>query len=96
MKHLSLAVVALSLQRAAALLDATTTNASKDIEREAFRDSVLRSLPDIKTVIALHHNLVKGGKVGAQAVSGGSEAPPELWLRSEGMMHWPVERHRLA
>ena len=85
MKHLSLAVMALSLQRVAALLSATASkSSSKDARKEAFRDTVLRSLPDIKTVIALHHNLLKAGSERAPTVSGASETPPELQLRCEG------------
>ena len=56
------------------------------MEKEAFRDCVLRSLPDMKTVIALHHNLLKAEDLGGrQAVAGGNEVPPELQLRSEGV-----------
>ena len=84
-KHLSLEVLALSLQRAAAVLEPTDSSTTGGVEGEGLRDSVLRSLPDMKTIIALHHNLLKGGEVGAQAVTVGSETPPELRLRSEGV-----------
>ena len=86
-KHLSLSVMVLSLQRVGAVLEATASHSSEgSMEKEAFRDCVLRSLPDMKTAIALHHNLLKGEEVGGrQAVAGGSEVPPELQLRSEGV-----------
>ena len=84
-KHLSLAVLVLSLQRAAAVLEAIASSTAEGVEGETFRDSVLRSLPDMKTVIALHHNLLKGDEVGAQPVTLGGETPPELRLRSEGV-----------
>lgn len=67
------------------MLEAIASSTAEGVEGEAFRDSVLRSLPDMKTVIALHHNLLKGDEVGTQAVTLGSEIPPELRLRSEGV-----------
>ena len=59
MKHYSLSVLNLCLNRALPLVEEGDHNI-RDGGLKEFRDDLVRLLPDVKTLISLHHNLSKG------------------------------------
>ena len=83
MKYLTLSVIKCGLRRALELFECSGSSSASPL-LSLFKDALLRQLPDVKTLISLHHNIVKK-TISKQQPPAQGEIPPELALREKGL-----------